>query len=287
MPAADPQHGFAQIEATTGGHLGVAAIGIESGRRVGFNGRRTFPLASVRKLPIAMAILARVDAGKEQLERQVVVAVDDVLVSGGTPTDKRLHAGSRRSIEHLIELMMLYSDNTACATLQRTAASAALTQARLLGLNVGNVHVDRDPRALFAALAAAQRVPEGRRAAAMTQLEADPRDAAQPEAMAELLVLLQQGRALSPASTQWLLAVMQRCETGHRRLRAGLPATVAVADKTGTLGRTANDVGIATLADGTHLAIAVFITGAEKPTGQLEDAIAAAGRIAYDLLSAD
>jgi beta-lactamase class A len=119
----------------------------------------------------------------------------------------------------------------------------------------------------------------------MTRLEADPRDAAEPEAMAALLVLLQQGRALTPASTALLLEIMQRCETGRRRLRDGLPASLLVADKTGTLGRTANDVGIATLPDGTHLAIAVFVTGAQKPAPVLENAIAAAGRAAYELLA--
>jgi beta-lactamase class A len=283
----DPQRRFAEIEATTGGRLGVAAIHIETGRRVTFNGGRTFPMASVRKLPMAMAVLARVDDGVEQLDRRVVVEAADVLVSGGTPPAQRLQAGSQRTIRQLIELMMRYSDNTAAAVLQRTVVSAALTQARLRTLGINGVRVDRELRALFDDLARVQKTPEPARAAAMTKIENDPRDSAVPEAIAELLVLLQQGRALTPASTTLLLDIMQRSETGRRRLRAGLPATVKVADKTGTLGRTANDVGIATLPGGSHLAIAVFVTGAQKPTRVLDDAIAAAGRTAYELLSRD
>lgn len=279
----DPQPDFAKIEASIGGRLGIAAIHVEDGRRVSFNGGLLFPMASVRKLPIAMAVLARVDEGTEQLDRRIAVELGDVLASDGTPLGARLQAGSVVTVRALLELMMMYSDNTSSATVQRAAASAPLTQARLRALGITGVHVDREPRVLLRDAAMIQRMTGPSRSAAMARLEADSRDAAAPDAMADLLVLLQRGLALSPASTELLLGIMRRCETGPRRLRAGLPQPVGLAHKTGTLARTTNDVGIATLPDGTHLAIAVFVTAAQIPIPQREDAIAAATRAIYAL----
>jgi beta-lactamase class A len=58
---------------------------------------------------------------------------------------------------------------------------------------------------------------------------------------------------------------MTDAETGHRRLRRGLPTGATLAHKTGTGGvqdgvtSATNDIGIITLPDGRHILIAVYI----------------------------
>jgi len=65
---------FAEIEATTGGRLGVAVIDTGSGLQAAHRGDERFPLCSTFKLLAAAAILARVDAGQENGAPIVIAA---------------------------------------------------------------------------------------------------------------------------------------------------------------------------------------------------------------------
>jgi beta-lactamase class A len=60
------------------GEMGVAAVHIESGRRIGLRSSERFPMASTYKLPIAIHLLMLVDEGKEQLERMIKIAPKDI-----------------------------------------------------------------------------------------------------------------------------------------------------------------------------------------------------------------
>src|SRR4051812_42415965 len=53
---------FAQAEREAQGHLGAAIVHLESGERASYHGGERFPMQSVFKLPLAIDILARVDA---------------------------------------------------------------------------------------------------------------------------------------------------------------------------------------------------------------------------------
>ena len=76
---------------------------------------------------------------------------------------------------------------------------------------------------------------------------------------------------------------MERCESGERRLKGKLPEGTAVAHKTGTIGRTTNDVGIVTLPDGAgHVIVVAFVKESELDVPEREDAIAEVARAAHD-----
>jgi beta-lactamase class A len=99
--------------------------------------------------------------------------------------------------------------------------------------------------------------------------------------MAALLARLFKDELLPRPATERILGAMRRCATGGRRLRAGLPGGTEVADKTGTLGSCANDAGILTLPDGTHLVVAVFTRGGTD-AARRETAIASLARAAWE-----
>ena len=93
-------------------------------------------------------------------------------------------------------------------------------------------------------------MPNDQSRAAAALFEKDLRDTATPRGMVALLErIYRQGRALPPSS-ELLLDIMRRCRTGENRLKGLLPPGTEVAHKTGTIGRTTNDVGIITLPDG-------------------------------------
>jgi beta-lactamase class A len=119
--------------------------------------------------------------------------------------------------------------------------------------------------------------------AAPKKFDADPRDTSTPDAMAALLEKIYQREILKPASSELLLNIMYRCRTGDARLRGLLPGGTEIAHKTGTIGGSANDVGIITLPDNAgHVAIAAFVKSSEKDVPARERAIAEIARAVHD-----
>lgn len=273
------------IQHSGGGRMGVAGLDLQSGRRLSFRGRECFPLASVAKLPLAVAVLDRVDRGDERLTRTIAIEAGDVVPGGAVPGESALQAGETAPLEILLERMLVDSDNTAATALRREAAAGAVIEAKLRSLGIGGIHVERSPAGTLAEVRAALRLPPDERRATLDRLERDPNHCGEPDAIVELLAMIGRGAALSPPSTARLLDLMHRCATGDARLAAGLPRDARLAHKTGTLPRTTNDVGLVTASDGRQFAIAVFITASRRRLAARETAVASAGRAVFDALA--
>ena len=109
-----------------------------------------------------------------------------------------------------------------------------------------------------------------------------------PVAAVDWLTALQKGKGLSPASRGLLLGWMTATRTFPTRLKGRLPAGTEVAHKTGSSGSrdgvsaATNDIGIITLPDGRHLAIAVFLRDSKADEEGRDAAIAKVARAAWD-----
>jgi beta-lactamase class A len=288
--------------AASGGAVGVAVVHVETGRRVSLRGGEAFPLASVFKLPLAIELLAQVQAGRVRLEDSVDVRVTD-LRPGYSPIAEHHPNGYRATVGDLLAAMVTESDNTAADVLLRMVGGPAAVTARMRALGLRSIRVDRSegeigrdfvglPSGAWSGTLAdfrrdAAAVLASRRAEARGHFLRDPRDTATPSDMARLLVLLQRGEALDAAGTAHLLNLMARTVTGPKRLRAGLPADAALAHKTGTCGANAciNDAGLVTLPGAAgHAAVAVFVRGASSDEAA-EQTIASIARAVYEAWS--
>jgi beta-lactamase class A len=111
---------------------------------------------------------------------------------------------------------------------------------------------------------------------------------ATPESVLVLLRALHEGRGLSAESRELLLKLMTETPTGPRRIKGRLPAGTVVAHKTGTsvtengLTAATNDVGLVTLLDGRHMAVAVFVSDSPAEVTVREDVIAQISLAAWD-----
>jgi beta-lactamase class A len=112
----------------------------------------------------------------------------------------------------------------------------------------------------------------------------DPRDTATPEAMTDLLAMIWRREILSRESCEFLIDILYGTKTGLRRLKGMLPPGTQVAHKTGTIGETANDVGIIDLPfDRGHVVVVVLIKESQLPTNEaMEPVIAHVARAAHD-----
>jgi beta-lactamase class A len=204
----------AAIEAAAGGRLGVAVIGEAGTRRLAHRADERFAMCSTFKALAVAAALKRVDAGADTLDRQIAYGPADLLEYA--PVAKAHVGDGAMSLADICAAAIQWSDNTAANLILKTIGGpAAVTAfARLLGDEV--TRLDRDEPTLN------------------TAIPGDPRDTTSPAAMAADLRALILGETLSPASRRQLEAWMAGDKVADKRLRAGLPADWAIADKTGT-----------------------------------------------------
>jgi beta-lactamase class A len=293
-----------RLAAPARGTVGVAAWHVETNRRVFLRGAERFPMASVYKLPVAITILKMVDRGEMRLR-------DSVEVAPGAWRPGRMMLSSRLAQGPVcvswLELMRLAigeSDNAAADFLLQQAGGPVAVTRRVRALGIGGLEVNRSEGEIaFQSYGLDSPPPEGTWSAELFERYArnvsraqarrasdlydqDVRDTSTPAAAARLLVALARGRALSDSSTSVLVGIMTKGKVGRHRIRGLLPKGTPVADKTGTSGRTTNDVGLITLPDGRgHLAVAVFIKESKVSIASREKVIAQISRALYDAFS--
>src|SRR5690348_16779325 len=73
---------FEKIAHDANGRVGVAIMLLESGSAVDFIGDERFPMHSVYKLPIAMAVFRRVDEGQLKLDQMIKIEKSDFVRQG-------------------------------------------------------------------------------------------------------------------------------------------------------------------------------------------------------------
>ncbi|MDB5364312.1 MAG: beta-lactamase class [Rhodospirillales bacterium] len=279
------------------GKLGVAVRDLGDGTTLLLEGNRPFPMASVYKLPIAVALLDRVDRGRMSLAKNVHLTQAQ-RAPGYSPLARAIGPdGLDRTVGQLLEAMIVESDNTACDALLDEVGGPAAVQAVLMLKSVYGVRVDRPEKQLQSdslglgrwrnnlhddqvrerAIAA---LPVQRRQAAIEAYLRDPRDTATPSGMLDLLTRLAAGQILSAESTEHLLRLMTATVPGAARLKAGLPPEWTLAHRTGSSGMAlgiaaaTNDVGIVTAPDGRRVAI-VTLLSRSKLGGDAREALLA------------
>jgi beta-lactamase class A len=299
------------------GVCGISVMNLDTGRRASVRADERFPLASTFKLPLAMTVLAGVDQGAVRLEEKIHLNAWDMNPAASALTDAHPLGGVDVAIHDLLDAMLLTSDNTAADVLLRRVGGPAIVTAALRDWGVSELRVDRsetqmgndwyglevaaadslgrpDTTLTAASLKAAREaVPASKRGPADQAYARDPRDTGTPRAYTALLTLLWRGAILSPASTDTIVAMMSRCTTGAKRLRAGLPAQVKLAHRTGTgytwNGHTfvVNDLGVITLpGGGGRVAIAVMIRDVRGPVENAEKVMASVARAVFDAWNA-
>ncbi|HUF65633.1 MAG TPA: class A beta-lactamase [Gemmatimonadaceae bacterium] len=262
---------IAAVADSIDGSVGFAAVHIPSGARLSHNGDRRYPLRSVYKLPIGLSVLRRVDAGELRLDSAITVTEADYAPNHSPLRDRAGGKPATVTVDSLLVLTIEQSDNTASDVLLRLAGGPAATMRDMQSLGLGDVRVDRTERELGSA----------------RDSDDDERDTATPNAMADFLVVIQQGTGLSRASHRRLLEIMQRTRTGPNRIRGLLPPNTPVAHKTGTARPMTNDAGVVTLPDGRgYVAIAVFVRSTAGAPAARERVIAEIAREVYDYFSA-
>lgn len=238
-----------------GGEVGISVIDLARKKQFLLNPNSLFPMQSVCKLPVSIAILRLADQGKLSVHESITVRRAELDSNHSPIRDAIKGEQSDFTIRNLITRAICDSDNTACDVLIDRAGGASEVTRLLTEAGIKGIRVDRPERQLQ---------PESLQ---IDNYLLDPRDTAEPKAMTDLLQMLYEGKLLSNDTKSLILEDLFACKTGINRLRAGLPRGWKLAHKTGT-GRdvsdrntATNDVGIMIGPKGEAIFVAVFIKG--------------------------
>lgn len=253
------QQKLADLEKRSGGRLGVALINTADNSQILYRGNERFPMCSTSKAMAVSAILKKSETQKDLLNKNVVIRTSD-LVNYNPITEKHLDTGM--TISELSAAAIQYSDNAAMNKLiEQLGGTENLTQfARSIGDET--FRQDRTEPALNSAI------------------PGDERDTTTPEAMAKSLRKLTLGNALGEAQRAQLISWLKGNTTGGESIRAGLPATWRVGDKTGggDYGTT-NDIAVIWPENRDPLILVTYFTQTQQGAKSRKDILASAARI--------
>jgi beta-lactamase class A len=255
------------LEATLGGRLGIAALDMETDRRVDYRSSNLFPLCSTVKLLLVGAVLARIDRGQEALDRAIPLTQADLL--DYAPEARILLPKGKITVAEACAGAIIDSDNS-CANLLLASIGGpgALT---LFARSLGDLttHLDRIEPFLNEAT------------------PGDARDTTSPAAMLNDLGVLLLQDALGKNSRDRLTDWLVKSHTGADKLRAGLPSDWTVGDKSGAGEHgTSGDVAIAWPPGRKPLLVSVYLTESTAAPAERDKALADIARlVANELVS--
>jgi beta-lactamase class A len=271
----------------------AGAVGAVHAREIGTNGREVdvgadvaVVLASVFKIPVAVAYAREVAAGRlDPAERATVSARYRIggIGTAGCADDVGM------SWRDLALFMLTMSDNAATDVLYHRLGRSAV-DAVLADLGLARTRLIGCCEDLFATVSADLQAGDGEdidallAAATPEQVEKlavlDPErtSASTPREITALLEAIWSDRAGPAEACAEVRSIMARQIWPHR-LSSGFPSDVQVAAKTGTLPGVRNEAGVVTYPDGRRYAVAVF-TRANSFAPRLPAVDASIGRAA-------
>lgn len=260
------------ISAESKGIVGVSILGIESRDTLNYNAQSRLVMHSVFKFPIAMTVLNLVDRGKYKLDQKIKLRKGDMLPAKMySPLRDKYPDGAELPLSEILSYMVSLSDNTACDFLLKKIGGPKAVNDYIHTLGVKGINIVASESDMASAW------------------EVQYTNWAKPAELVHLLDIFYAGKALSKESNDFLMQVMLATNTGPHRLKGLLPTNVVIAHKTGTsptnaegLSPATNDIGIITLPNGKHLAIAVMVCNSKADEATREVVIAKIAKAAWD-----
>jgi beta-lactamase class A len=253
------------------GQLGAAVMDLQTKDTLLYNLDGIFPMQSVYKFPVALAVLKKVDQGKLSLDQKIRLTKRDLLPDTWSPLrEKYPDANVDVTLEEVLRYMVVDSDNNGCDILFRLLGGTGKVHQYVQGLGVTEIAIKATEEEMHTGW--------------------DPQflNWCKPRAMLRLLELFYDEKLLSPRSHALLWKMMAETSTGPNRIKGLLPKGTEVLHRTG-LGPTnndgrigaVNDVGIVRLPDGKYFAIVVYISRVKAEVATAENVIAQIALAAY------
>lgn len=253
------------------GKVSVSALVIEDSLAVSYYGDEPCVMQSVFKFPISIVILNKIDNGEFSLLHKIHITPKEMIKNTWSPMRDSFPNGNVNiTFQDLIQYAVGQSDNIACDVLLDFLGKPKVVQKYFQKLGIDDFKIKYSEQGMH------------------KNWKNQYKNTCSPNAMISILKNFYQQKYLSEKSTNFLYSIMEKTPTGKNRIVKLLPNGTQVAHKTGTSdmknGMTAatNDVGIITLPNGKHLALAIFVNDAFADNNTIELVIARIAKTIYD-----
>jgi beta-lactamase class A/beta-lactamase class A VEB len=255
--------------------VGVSIIGNNGKDSVSLNGDWRFPMQSVFKFHIALAVLSEVDNGNLSLDQKIVISKDDLLPEDfWSPLRDENPNGGSFTIEKLIQYSVSQSDNIACDVLIRLIGTPKKVEEYFKKNNIQDIQITYNEKDMQA------------------KWENMFQNWTTPKAATETLKKFYENKnnLLSKSSYDFFWKTNKETTTGANRIKGQLPEGTIVAHKTGWSGTNketgitaaVNNIGIVFLPNGEYFIISVFVTESKENFETNEKIISDIAKATYD-----
>lgn len=268
-----------QILSNKNAVVGVSIIGNNGKDTLSLNGDRRFPMQSVFKFHIALAVLSEIDKGKLSLDQKIEIGKDELLPEDfWSPLRDENPNGGIFTIETLIQYSVSHSDNTACDVLIRLVGTPKTVEEYIKKSGINDIQITFNEEEMQA------------------KWENMFQNWTTPKAASETLKLFYENKnnLLSKNSYDFFWKTNKETTTGKNRIRGRLPEGTVVAHKTGWSGTNketgitaaVNNIGIVFLPNGEYFIISVFVSESKENFDTNEKIIADIAKATYDFYTA-
>lgn len=268
-----------QIVSDKNAIVGVSIIGNNGKDTISMNGDRRFPMQSVFKFHIALAVLSEIDKGKLSLDQKIEIGKDELLPEDfWSPLRDENPNGGIFTIEKLIQYSVSHSDNTACDVLIRLVGTPKTVEEYIKKSGINDIQITFNEEEMQA------------------KWENMFQNWITPKVASETLKLFYENKnnLLSKNSYDFFWKTNKETTTGKNRIRGRLPEGTVVAHKTGWSGTNketgitaaVNNIGIVFLPNGEYFIISVFVSESKENFDTNEKIIADIAKATYDFYTA-
>ena len=234
--------------------VGVSVLNLSNGDTLTVNKTHHFPMQSVYKFHLALAVLNQIDKGKFSLNQNILVKKTDLLPNLYSPMREKYPEGNvNLPLSEILKYTVAQSDNSACDLLFRLIGGPQIVNQYIHKIGVKEVNIIAPEEEM------------------QKDWQVQYTNWSTPIAATQLLQKFYQRKLLSKNSQDFLWKTMTGTTTGPNKIRGLLPKEAVVAHKTGFSGKNAdgltgatNDIGIIVLPNGQKIAIALFVSNSTE-----------------------
>lgn len=264
-----------QITSNKNAIIGVSIIGNNGKDTVSLHGDRRFPMQSVFKFHIALAVLSEIDKGNFSLDQEIVISENQLLPVGiWSPMRDEFPKGGTFTIKKLIQYSVSQSDNSACDILIKLLGTPKTIENYIKNCGINDIQITFNEKDM------------------QENWDNMYQNWTTPNTASETIQLFYENKnnLLSKSNYDFFWKTNKETSTGQNRIRGLLPEETVVAHKTGWSGinketgitGAVNNIGIVFLPNGEHFIISVFVSESKENTETNEKIIADIAKATYD-----
>jgi beta-lactamase class A len=259
-----------EVSRTIQADVGVAILDLQSNDTLSLHGEKHFPMQSVFKFHIGLAVLRLVDEGKLSLDQKYRVTKEHYFKTWSVLMRAHPEANVDVTLKELITWTVMNSDNVACDILFGILGGPDKVHKFIQTAGITDIAIVATEREMH------------------NGWHVQFSNWTTPNATAKLLKLFDEGKILTADSKEFLWKLMVDTPNAPKRLKGMLPEGTVVARKPGTSDSNGevfgavNDIGILVLPNGKKIIMAVYVTRAKGELKAVEEGIAKMSRVVYD-----